>query len=73
MSKVCQEDLGEIVQFVSDLQDQEDIVRDVTVYLAGKRDMLNEGATPLSAVIAKCSGQVVGVAVLRDEEVNPVS
>ena len=57
---------------MSDLQGQEDIVGDVTVYLAGKRDRLSEGATSLSAVVAKCSGQVVGVAVLRDEEVNPV-
>ena len=43
-----------------------DVVRSVE----GGRDSVKEGATPLSAMVAECAGQVVGVAVVRREEVS---
>ena len=47
------------------------MIEDVNRYIQAKRDPLNEDATPISALVAKCSDQVVGVVVLRDEEVKP--
>ena len=58
-----------VANLLSGLEGAEDIVSDVTQYTLAKRDPNNEGGTPISAVVAKCSNQVVGVAVLRTEQV----
>ena len=46
------------------------MVEDVKRYVEARRDPLVEGGTPLSALVAKCAGQVVGVAVMREEAVR---
>ncbi len=46
------------------------MLEDVRRYVEGRRDPLQEGATPIFAAVAECVGQVVGVAVLRQEEVG---
>ena len=43
---------------------------DVVKGVEGGRDGVKEGATPLSAMVAECANQIVGVAVVRREEVN---
>ncbi len=63
-------DLPGIVKLCGDLDKGSDVMEDIQRYLQAKRDPLAEGATPISALVAKCSNQIVGVAVLRDEEVS---
>lgn len=46
------------------------MMKDLQRYIEAKRDPLAEGATPISALVAECSGQIVGVAIMRDEEVR---
>lgn len=58
-----------IQHFVSGLHGDSNILSDVIGCISAKRDNLDEGATPISVVVAKCADQVVGVAVLRDEQV----
>ena len=58
-----------VANLLSGLEGAEDIVSDVSQYTLAKRDPNNDGGTPISAVVAKCSSQVVGVAVLRTEQV----
>ena len=43
-----------------------DVVRGVE----GGRDGVKEGATPLAAMVVECAGQIVGVAIIRREEVS---
>jgi hypothetical protein len=59
-----------VANLLSDLEGAEDIVSDVTQYTLAKRDPNNDGGTPISAVVAKCFDQVVGVAVVRTEQVQ---
>ena len=47
-------------------------MEDVRRYVGAGRDPLGEGATPLCAVVAECADQVVGVAVIRQEEVESI-
>lgn len=62
-----------IAKLVSGLEGGEGVMGDVGRYVEGRRDPLGEGATPLFAAVAVCAGQVVGVAVLRQEEVGVIS
>ena len=64
-------DLPAVEGLVKGLDGSDDVIRDVQRFVEAGRDPLGDGATPLSAVVAKCAGQVVGVAVLRQEEVDP--
>lgn len=70
---VVADDIDGVVQLVAGLEGADSIVSDVTQYTVAKRDSSNEGGTPLSAVVAKCTGQVVGVAVVRTEQVQVMS
>ena len=58
-----------VANLLSGLEGAEDIVSDVTQYTVAKRDPNDEGGSSISAVVAKCSNQVVGVAVVRTEQV----
>ena len=69
VSHVTPGDMVGVASLLSGLEGAEDIVSDVTQYTLAKRDPNNDGGTPISAVVAKCSSQVVGVAVLRTEQV----
>ena len=69
VSHVTLGDMVDVANLLSGLEGAEDIVSDVTQYTLAKRDPNNEGGTPISAVVAKCSNQVVGVAALRTEQV----
>lgn len=62
-----------VASLLSGLEGAEDIVSDVAQYTLAKRDPNNDGGTPISAVVAKCSNQVVGVAVVRTEQVQVTS
>lgn len=62
-------DIEGISLLIAGLEGSDKIISDVTQYTQAKRDPNNEGGTPISAVVAKCSDQVVGVAVVRTEEV----
>ena len=64
------DDIGGVAQLVAGLEGADIIISDVTQYTVAKRDPSNEGGTPIAAVVAKCAGQVVGVAVVRTEEVQ---
>lgn len=55
---------------MGELEGVDGIVEDVRRYVEAGRDPLGEGATPLCAVVAKCADQVVGVAVVRQKEVE---
>ena len=70
MSHVTSSDLPEVAQLAADLHGCSEVGEDVKRYVEGKRDPLVEGGTPISALIAKCANQVVGVAVLRKERVR---
>ena len=69
VSHVTPGDMAGVANLLSGLEGAEDIVSDVTQYTVAKRDPNDEGGTPISAVVAKCSNQVVGVAVVRTEQV----
>lgn len=63
-------DVEDVVKLSSDLRGSSEMVKDVQRYLQAKRDPLSEGSTPISVLVATCYQQVVGVAVLREEEVG---
>lgn len=63
-------DLSAVEKLVGGLEGGEGVIADVKRYVEARRDLLGEGATPLSAVVAECAQQVVGVAILRQEEVS---
>lgn len=63
-------DIAEVAKLSANLHESSMVVEDVERYVEAKRDPLTEGGTPNSALVAKCAGQVVGVAVMRDEKVN---
>ena len=67
---VLADDIDGVAQLVAGLEGADNIVNDVTQYIVAKRDPSNEGGTPIAAVIAKCAGQIVGVAVVRTEQVQ---
>ena len=58
-----------MANLLTGLEGAEDVISDVTQYTLAKRDPNIEGGAPISAVVAKCSNQVVGVAVVRTEQV----
>ncbi len=62
-------DIGAVKVLVSGLEGGVALLGDIQKYVEGRRDSLEDGATPLFAAVAECVGQVVGVAVLRQEEV----
>ena len=66
---VCSSDTDNLARFVHDLNGSTDLLLDTQRYLDAKRDPLSEGSTPLYVLVAECSGQLVGVCVIRDEEV----
>ena len=59
-----------MTHLVAGLEKADRIISDVTQYTLAKRDPSNEGGIPISAVVAKCAGQIVGVAVIRTEQVE---
>lgn len=63
-------DLSSVEKLVGGLEGGEGVIADVRRYVEARRDPLGEGATPLSAVVAECAQQVVGVAIVRQEEVS---
>lgn len=69
MDRVTPGDMAGVTNLLSGLEGADDVISDVTQYTVAKRDPNNEGGTPISAVVAKCSNQVVGVAVVRTEQV----
>lgn len=70
MSRATTADLPGIDKLLSELNGKHDLLEDVQKYVQAGRDSLVEGATPISALVAKCANQVVGVVVLRDEQVR---
>ena len=70
VSEVRSCDLPEVAKLSADLHGCSELSEDVQRYVEGKRDPLVEGGTPISALVAKCANQVVGVAVLRNEKVK---
>lgn len=69
VSRVTAADVAPVAKLSANLQGSSQVVEDVERYITAKRDPLVEGATPISALVAKCADQVVGVAILRDEQV----
>ena len=65
-------DLSGVKHLVSSLEGSECVMSDVVKGVEGGRDRVKEGATPLAAMVAECANQIVGVAVIRREEVNEV-
>ena len=65
-------DLPAVEKLVGGLEGGDGVVADVKRYVEARRDPLGEGATPLSAVVAECAHQVVGVAIVRQEEVSAI-
>ena len=63
-------DLSGVEHLLGGLEGSECVMADVVRSVEGGRDGVKEGATPLSAMVAECAGQVVGVAVVRREEVS---
>ena len=59
-----------VERLVAGLEGGDNVMCDVRRYVEGRRDPVEEGATPLFAAVAQCMEQVVGVAVLRQEEVR---
>ena len=70
MRPVQPTDIPAVEKLVGGLEGGEGVIADVKRYVEARRDPLGEGATPLSAVVAECAHQVVGVAILRQEEVS---
>ena len=70
MRPVQPTDIPAVEKLVGGLEGGEGVNADVKRYVEARRDRLGEGATPLSAVVAECAHQVVGVAILRQEEVS---
>ena len=70
MRPVQSSDLPAVEKLVGGLEGGEGVIADVKRYVETRRDPLGEGATPLSAVVAECAHQVVGVAIVRQEEVG---
>ena len=69
MNHVTPGDMAGVTNLLSGLEGAKDIISDVAQYTLAKRDPNDEGGTPISAVVAKCSNQVVGLAVVRTEQV----
>ena len=70
MSHITPADVPDVVKLSAGLHEASTVLEDVERCVEAKRDPLAEGGTPLSALVAKCAGQVVGVAVMRDEKVR---
>lgn len=63
-------DVEGLTKLASELSGSADLLLDTRRYLEARRDPLTEGSTPLSVLVAECSNQLVGVCILRDEEVT---
>lgn len=72
MSPVTAEDVPQIASLSAELSGSNELMEDVSRYVQARRDPLQEGATPISAMVARCANQVVGVVVLRQEQVGVV-
>lgn len=66
-------DLPGVKELVCGLEGSDCVMGDVVRSVEGGRDGVKEGATPLSAMVAECANQIVGVAVIRREEVSELS
>lgn len=62
-------DVQGVENLTSGLEGQEWLLCDLNKYLQASRDPIVEGACPLCVVVGVCAEQVVGVAILRTEEV----
>ena len=62
-------DLGGVRDLLECVEGREGVMSDVVNGVEGGRDRIEDGATPLSAMVAECADQIVGVAVVRREEV----
>ena len=63
-------DLSGVKHLVGSLEGGECVMTDVVRSVERGRDGMKEGATPISALVAECADQIVGVAVVRKEEVS---
>ena len=63
-------DLLAVRDLVEGVEGREGVMSDVVRGVEGGRDSIKDGATPLSALVAECADQIVGVAVVRREEVK---
>ena len=63
-------DIPFVEKLTNGLEGNEGILCDLKKYLHASRDPIAEGACPLCAVVGVCAEQVVGVAVVRTEEVQ---
>ena len=63
-------DLSSVRDLVEGVEGREGVMSDVVRGVEGGRDSIKDGATPLSALVAECADQIVGVAVVRREEVR---
>ena len=63
-------DLSGVKNLVECVEGRESVMGDVVRGVEGGRDGIKEGATPLSAMVAECANQIVGVAIVRREEVS---
>ena len=63
-------DLEGVGKLVECVEGREGVMSDVVRGVEGGRDGIKDGATPLFALVAECADQIVGVAVVRREEVN---
>ncbi len=66
---VCSSDVESLAELVTEVSGNVDLLQDAHRYLEAKRDPLDEGSTPLFVLVAECAHQLVGVCVLREEEV----
>ena len=66
-------DLAGVQHLVEGVEGGGCVIGDVVKGVQGGRDGVRDGATPLSAMVAECANQIVGVAIVRREEVNSPS
>ena len=66
-------DLSGIKHLLSDIDGSDNVISDVMSGVEGGRDGVREGATPLAVMVAECADQIVGVAIMRREDVRSVT
>ena len=69
VSPVQSDDIPAIEHLVLKLHESPCMLEDIKRYVEAKRDPISLGGTTISAMVARCAEQVIGVAVLRNEEV----
>ena len=63
-------DLSGVKHLVGSVEGSDCVMSDVVRGVEGGRDGVKEGATPINAMVAECASQIVGVAIIRREEVK---